>query len=75
LDFIAKAKALAKVNPKVKPKPTTRPRIDNPRTRISTPRGSNQNRTRTTPNVQIRNNVGRNSSGGNRGSNIEKRNN
>ena len=65
-----------KYNPKVKPKrrPTTQPRINNPRTRISTPRGSNQTRTRTTPNVQTRTNSGRNSSGGNRGSNGGKRN-
>lgn len=54
-----------KVNPKPRPNtpPRTRPRVDQPRTRISTPRGSNSTRTQTTPNVQTRTNVGRSSSG------------
>jgi hypothetical protein len=70
-----------KVNPKPRPKPRpntppiTRPRVEQPRTRMSIPRGSNQTRTRTIPNTQTRTNSGRSSSGGNRGSNIGKRNN
>ena len=74
--------------PKVKPKtrPRTRPEAPRPkpeRIRVNTPRGSrnyapsrnnNSSRTRTTPNVQTRTNVGRGSSGGSRGSSGGKRN-
>lgn len=54
---------LVKPKPRPNTPPRTRPRVDQPRTRISTPRGSNSNRTRTTPNIQTRTNVGRGSSG------------
>ncbi len=67
--------------PKVKPKnrPATprprvpRPRVEQPRTR-TTPRSTPPTRTRTTPNVQTRTNVGRRSSGGSRGSSVIRKN-
>jgi len=67
--------------PQVKPK--TRPRTRPERTRVATPRGSRNytpsrnttpSRTRTTPNVIQRNNVGRSSSRGSRGSSRVKQN-
>tara|TARA_R110001606_G_scaffold5968_2_gene27091 strand:+ start:402 stop:896 length:495 start_codon:yes stop_codon:yes gene_type:complete len=62
----------------VKPQPTPpkRPRIKNERVRVNTPRGSNNqpSRTRTTPNVIQRSNGGRSSSGGSRSSSVIRKN-
>lgn len=62
-----RAPSRPKIQPKVRPRPRQpgfqpRPRV-NPRSNQSTPRGYNQPRTRTTPNVQSRTNVGRRSNG------------